>query len=189
MSDQREFYRIKQRALLEYQVISVADLDQHAPDDFFAPCESIELINKFKKLTGESSVVLQKLSQQNRLLADYLYNLEARLDLLEKNVFKESMADTHATEYDIDLSEGGLSFESEKALYKGRILAISLVLLPQYQPLRIFSQVIHHEVLEGRHSIGLKFINPTPEQCQVLAKAVMKAQLAKRKKQKTGEQP
>ena len=188
MNEKREYYRVNQKALLEYQVVSAEDLNNRPPESFFDTHSSTNLISKIKRLKDESNGLLQKIGQQNKLLGEYLVNLESRLEgLVEHLITDDALTNTQQAK-DIDLGEGGFAFVSDKPFYKGRLLAVSMIFLPDCLSLSAYAEVVRDDALsDNKHQQAVSFLQLSSEQKQIIAKTVMKTQILTRKQQKLQE--
>lgn len=183
MSDKRQYYRVSTAALLQLQPISLDDVNHSSPEDYFESSKQLQGINSYHFLTQEAKTLAYKLNQQDKLLGEFCSNLESRLAIISDQVLHAQSFDDGSTQEMIELSEGGFSFNATKPLYKGRYLAISMVLLPECVSLFTFGSVVHHEsTSDSSYSIGIEFYDLSDDQAQIIAKTVIKTQQHSRRK-------
>lgn len=189
--DKREFFRVNHDVLFEFKVVDADTAENFQPDNEFDDAVSLSLLNELRKLDHESTQTLRLLTEKNRLLGDYLQTLSNKIDLIARHtLFANNFASPASAATRINVSEDGIAFMSERALYKDSYLAIRLIFLPSYSPVISFAKVLRCEAKEKNYQIGAQFFRTTETQRQELSRQVLKAQVQLRKNTKSpGKNP
>src|SRR5690606_18935566 len=125
---------------------------------------------------------LKLLSEKNRLLGDYLNSLSSKIDLIARHaLFVQSGQDQEKPTERINLSEDGIAFISNRAIYKGNFLVLRLIFLPQYVPVIIFAKVVRCDAKNKLHQVAAKFHRISDQSRQDLSRQILKAQVSQKK--------
>ncbi len=181
-SDKRDFFRVSQDVLFDYRIVEAFTAENDEPDSQFEDNQSMSLLDELRRLDRDSLQALKILSEKNRLLGDYLRNLSQKVDLIARHVLfgKEEGADERPTKR-VNLSEDGLAFTSERAIYVGNFLVLRLIFLPHYQPVITFAQVVRCEQKGEKYQVAARFHRLAEKDRQTLARQILKAQVDHKK--------
>ncbi len=187
MAERRSHFRIDENLHLEYRVVDQDTANRGDPSQLFPGAEALKLYADLKAIEAEGAQLLLQIKNQNRQLADYLHGLNRKIDLLGQHVMAEHRppsisGDTRA----VNLSEGGIAFNSIKPIYKDSFIALRLTFLPSYAGVTLFARVIRCEAgRNDNHHIAAKFHRLNSAQRQLISKQIMRAQLAAKRRQGT----
>ncbi|KRW68176.1 MULTISPECIES: PilZ domain-containing protein [Stutzerimonas stutzeri subgroup] len=174
--ERREYYRIEDRVALE---IIPGNQDQDSCAEPLPPLFC--LLGELHQLDFEAQHLLRQIAESNRTLANYLKVQNKRIELLGQALAQDLLKDQGAPQ-PVVLSEGGISFASDKPLNNGEVLTLKLVLLPQGLGLLLAARVIYCTPMEdGQFDIGTEFEALTDAQRQLLARHILQKQALERR--------
>lgn len=188
--DRRNFFRINQDVLFEHKHVDSFTAEKNKPTDEFQDAVSMSLINELRQLDKDSVQTLKLLTDKNRLLGDYLNTLSNKIDLIARHaLFSQDTSSEDNRTSRVNLSEDGVSFVNDRAIYKGNHIAIRMIFLPSYVPVVTFAQVLRCEQKGDAHRdsngesyhIAVKFIGIDDKDRQELSRQILKAQVARKK--------
>ena len=181
-SDKRDFFRISQDVLFDYKIVEAFTAENDEPDDQFEDGKSMSMLDELRRLDRDGLQALKILTEKNRLLGDYLRNLSQKIDLIARHTLFGS-DDTTGDQpiMRVNLSEDGLAFASDRAIYVGNFLVLRLIFLPHYQPVVTFAQVVRCEQKGETCQIAARFHRLAEKDRQVLARQILKAQVEHKK--------
>lgn len=182
-SDKRDFFRVSQDVLFDYKIVEAFTAENDEPDGQFEDGKSMSLLDELRRLDRDGLQALKIISEKNRLLGDYLRNLSQKIDLLARHTLfgKEDATGDQQPTMRVNLSEDGLAFASERAIYVGNFLVLRLIFLPHYQPVVTFAQVVRCEQKGETYQIAARFHRLAEKDRQVLARQILKAQVDHKK--------
>ncbi len=167
----RQHVRIDDHILIRYRRITpeefrekVARYQSGEEDPWIDPLRSP---GESRKLTYH----LQKLREKNRDLAEILEILALKLDRLLVEAKSEILK--HFKEIKVNISGAGLRFEIDPLPQIGEIFELDLGLLPEYQFIRAYGEVVR---VEGREA-AFKFIWITEDDVDRLVQHIFRKQL------------
>ena len=183
MSERRSFFRINESIALEYKEVDEKIVNSSDPDNLYADAAGIRLYGELKRIDNDAAQLLFQIKDSNRVLGEYLHNLNRKIDLLSQHVMAEHKPPALTQKISqVNLSEGGISFGCEKPIQKDHFVAMRLTFLPSYAGLIIFAQVIRCDPdPDGDYQIAAKFLNINNAQQQLLGQQIMRAQMADRR--------
>ncbi|PCK10190.1 MAG: pilus assembly protein PilZ [Alteromonadaceae bacterium] len=182
-SDQRDFFRIDQDVLFEYRPVDAYTAENQSTEGLFEDSATTSTFSELKRIEQESMATLRKIAERDALLGEYLNSLNAKIDLIARHTLlhQDESSEEQAKER-INLSEGGLAFMSERALYKDSYLAIRLIFLPSYAPVISFAKVLRCQMKEDKHHVAAKFYRLAESNRREMSRQILKFQARTRKK-------
>lgn len=181
--DKRDFFRVNHDVLFDFKTVDGYSAENQDASELIDDESSVDLLNELKKLDRDGIKTLQLISEKNRLLGDYLLTLSKKIDLIARHsLFAQSTSENKPTTR-INLSEDGLAFMAERALYKDSFIAVRLVFLPSYSPVLSFAKVLRCEQKDSNYHVAAKFHRISEVDRQELSRQILKAQISARKKQ------
>jgi len=180
--ERRDFFRVSHDVIFDYKVVDAFTAENDAPEIEFEDSVSLTLMNELRRLDQDSVQTLRILTEKNRLLGDYLQTLSSKIDLLARHMlFSQNQKADQRPRTRINLSEEGIAFIAERALYKGNFLALRMIFLPNYAPVVVFAKVIRCEPKENNYQIAAKFHRLADKDRQELSKQILKTQVSQKK--------
>jgi len=180
--ERRDFFRVDQDVLFDYKVVDAFSAENDPPAIEFEDSVSLSLINELRRLDRDSVQTLRLLTEKNRLLGDYLQTLSNKIDLIARHtLFAQSSEAGERPKTRINLSEEGVAFIAERAVYKGNFLALRLIFLPNYVPVVVFAKVIRCDAKDERYQVAAKFHRLSDKDRQELSRQILKTQVSQKK--------
>lgn len=185
MSERRSFFRIDESIALEFKPIDDKSADQLAPEVVFGEASSLKLYSELRKIDQENAQYLFAIKEISRPLAEYLHNINRKIDLLAQEVLTEQKPSPPSkTIKQVNLSEGGIAFGSTTPLEMNQSIALRMVFLPSNATLVLFGKVLRCEAVKGgEYQIGARFHRITDHQQQLIGQQIMRAQMAEKRRQ------
>ncbi|NHN35947.1 PilZ domain-containing protein [Pseudomaricurvus alcaniphilus] len=186
-AERRSFFRIPSEIVLDFHPVDSYTLENtRAEDEFPEEQKALSLFSELRRLDKEASPHLGAIGDNNRPLADYLKMLNKKLDLIAQQCVAANYSGEDVRPTHVNLSEGGIAFNSGKALYKDSHLALRIMFLSDYSSLASFARVVRCESQQESKvfKIACKFLTLNNNQQELLGRHIMQAQLeAKRRSQ------
>ena len=160
VQDNRDFYRIEDRAGLEFRLVDEARVNDESADFPIPVSMHFQLLNQLLTIDLESSQLLRSIGEKDRNVASYLKGVDQKIELLAQMLVgcDEKLKDEHLKP--ITLSEGGVSFHHYESLESGRYVAIKLTLIPSCLGLLLYGQIVETSFdNNGDHLIHVNFSN------------------------------
>lgn len=181
--DKRDFFRVSQDVIFDFKSVESYAAENENADNEFGDATSLSLIDELRRLDRDNVQTLRILADKNRLLGDYLQTLNNKIDLIARHtMFAHDANANNKVTTRINLSEDGLAFLNERALYKGSYIAVRLVFLPSYSPVVTFAKVLRCDQKDERYQIAAKFHRLSDTDRQEISRQIMKVQVSSRKK-------
>lgn len=186
-ADRREFFRVEDRVLLRYCRVEREAAAHSSAEDYFDDGEVFWLMRELRSVDAEHHSRLRGLADNNRELGLYLKALNRKIDLVAAALSSLDRTRQGIPERSVTLSEGGLDFTDDDAetppLQPGDLLALQLVLLPEYLAVAQWGEVVSVDGATRR--IGVGFVRQRETERQILARHALQVQIASRRQNAT----
>jgi hypothetical protein len=184
--ERRNTFRINNDVIFDFRVVDNHTAEEQEPEQAIGDGLALHLVAELRRIDREAQQLLKIITDKQRLLGDYLQKLNQKIDLIARHSMFSS-GDNGDTAR-INLSEEGVAFRSDRALYKGNFLVLRMIFLPSYTPVIVFASVsrCEDEGDEG-YRIGAKFHRLREQDRQELARQIIRAQVGHRKRSSTSE--
>ncbi|WP_188860157.1 PilZ domain-containing protein [Marinobacterium nitratireducens] len=182
--DRRQFYRIDHKVALEYRVVPESDVMTSARPYHFDVSPHFLLLGELQALDSETSHLLRKIGESQPDIAGYLKLINTKIDMIANSLVSQELTDTSGLRLkSINLSEGGLSFDSNQALRQGDYLALKLVFPESHLGMLLYARVQRCAPIQDGFHIAIEFFKLT-ESCRTLiARYILEAQARERQRQ------
>lgn len=183
MSEKRQFFRIQQDVIFNFTAVSTDDVSHISAEQHFDHAGTLGLFSQFQQLDNDMYATLDIIRKENLAIANYLDMLNQKMNLLSQEMLSHEAVSVNDSESGrIDLSQGGIGFESSKPLGIESWIAVKLVFLPSYTGLLSYAQVTRNQPqADGTYAIGARFHQLNEEQYRLLARQVMQAQVMQKR--------
>lgn len=184
MSERRSFFRIDETIALEFRNVDEPIANKTQPEALFSNANSLKLYSELKKIDTENAQFLFQIKELSRPLAEYLHNLNRKIELLGQQLMTDQKPSPPSkTLRQVNLSEGGIAFGSSNSVKVGDFIALRIVFLPSNAGLILFARVIRCEPSNtGEFQIAAKFHRITDVQQQLIGQQIMRAQMAEKRR-------
>lgn len=184
--ERRSTFRINHDLIFDFRPVDNRTAEEQEPENVMSDGAALHLVAELRRIDREAQQLLKIIADKQRLLGDYLQKLSQKIDLIARHSLF-STGTQSATER-INISEGGVSFRSDRALYKGNFLVLRMIFLPSYVPVIVFASVSRCvEEGAGDYRVGATFHRLREHDRQELARQILKAQTSHRKRSSTSE--
>ena len=184
MSERRSYFRIDESISLEFKALDSPIALKSRPETFFSNVNSLKLYSELKKIDAENAQFLFQIKEMSRPLAEYLHNLNRKIELLGQELMAEQKPQPPSKSIkQVNLSEGGIAFGSDNPLDTGAYIALHLVFLPCNAGLSLFAKIIRceHNPTDD-YQIAAKFHGLTEIQQNLIGQQIMRAQMAEKRR-------
>lgn len=161
--ENRSAVRVVDRILFAYDPVTLERFKQIA-EDFSngIPPYNQEGMADIQIYIGAQNA-LGRIREKDKDLAEFLQHLDAKMNVILKSVRGEKSPMDRLLTHEVNLSGAGLAFFSDKPIAPNAILALHLVLLPDYTYVYCFAKVVNCAQGKSRDSerpylISLKFV-------------------------------
>ncbi len=187
MSEKRQFFRIQQDVIFNFKAVSTDDVSHISAEHHFDHSGTLGLFSQFQQLDNDLHATLDIIRQEHASIANYLEMLNHKMNLLSQEMLSHDAVSSNDSESGrIDLSQGGIGFDSPDPLGIESWVAVKLVFLPSYTGLLCYAQIIRNQVQkDGSYSIGARFHQLNEEQHRLLARQVMQNQVMEKRQLKS----
>lgn len=136
--------------------LSLEDLRYAALSPKASP--QIELLTQLRSLSSNNDNFIDTLDSQQTDVINHLSSMSKKLKGFVKEIIKAIDVDYSAL-MEVDISGGGIRFESNTSIEIDRIVKLELILMPQYLPISSFGKVIDCSRLSngGGFRIAIEF--------------------------------
>lgn len=184
--ERRNAFRISNDVIFDFRVVDNHTAEEGEPESAIGDGVAMQLVTELRRIDREAQQLLKIISDKQRLLGDYLQKLNQKVDLLARHAMFSAGENGSTTR--IDLSEDGVAFYSDRALYKGNFLVLRMIFLPNYTPVIVFASVSRcEEEGDDGYRIGARFHRLRDQDRQELARQIIKAQVSHRKRSSISE--
>jgi len=193
--DARDSFRINHDVLFEHKMVEAYAAQHHDVHTELPPTQETNLLAQLQAINKNNQQALHVLSENNRLLGDYLQAMSEKIDLIAQHIAfhnspeatpshknkeeKEEKKDTHKTTR-INLGENGLSFFSNRALYQGNYLVLRVIFLPSYTTITTFAKVVRCEPHGEKYRVAIQFYRLAETSRQDIAREILQSQITRR---------
>lgn len=183
--ERRNSYRVNHDVIFDFRQVDTHTAEQLEPEQAMDDGVAMHLVSELRRIDRDAQQLLKIVSDKQRLLGDYLQKLNTKIDLIARHaVFASS---TTSQSLRLNISESGVAFRTNRALYKGNFLVLRLIFLPSYTPVVVFGVISRCESEKDAFRVAAKFHRLRDQDRQELARQIIKAQVGSRKKGITPE--
>jgi c-di-GMP-binding flagellar brake protein YcgR len=176
-SDRRQYFRIQNSLFMSYELISENDDKIQAKEVSSRSLRSIHLLKELNSILEENEAFSQTLTETERTTKYYLEALSDKVTDITRYLVK-----TLGVEYnellEVDLSGGGVRFESDTPLSVNQVLRLDLVLVPEYYNLNTIGTVVDCKPVgaSGNYHIAISFSDIQENDRDAIVRHVFKKQ-------------
>lgn len=150
-TERRDAFRIDDRIYLQIITDGMEDMDI---DD-----KTGAHLATLRELNYQSNHILAAIRKNHPDISQYLSLLDRKLNILTRIVSMERLGAEVEPNVRVNISSSGLSFNSDEAYSKGRVLSLHMVLFPTYVTINCQARVIYCQAEGEMVRIALDFID------------------------------
>ncbi|GAB4391543.1 MAG: hypothetical protein Tsb005_01770 [Gammaproteobacteria bacterium] len=192
LPNKREHYRVDDDMEISYYLLpgeqtgAEVNIDSHQQQLFKDQFEfqHFKLMQELQKRDRENELLLQSIARQNSSVAEFLEMFDDKFELLVNHLFHATDRQTQK----VNISAGGIRFFSKERLPPGGRIKLKLVLRPSFRGVICLGAIVDCKHLpaansERPYSIGIKFLDLTDTDKQVLTRHIMQKQMEQMREQ------
>lgn len=181
MQEKRQFFRIEQDVVFNFCVVSNDSVIHNRAEQHFEHSETLSLFSELQHIDSNSISILEEIKEESPKIAEYLDIVNRKLNLISQQVLATQASVHDVDSGRIDISQGGLAFQSEKPIGIETWLAVKLIFLPTYVGIISYAQVTRCVSQgDGSYLIGVRFHGLTDDQSRLIAKQIFNTQVVER---------
>ena len=192
MSEQREYIRIRDRAIVRIASINRAPI---STQEFPLPLPNyFKLLNDIISSQTEEGQLLHAIESDSAATAKYLKIVNNKIQSLAQLILSAHPEATKFPEQKVSISETGVDFYNNKERKEGSYVALNLIFMPDYLSFEVCAKVItctplssDDEDLDPMYRYGLQFVNIEEHDRDRIARRIFHKQLEERRKQRLGK--
>ena len=192
MSEQREYIRIKDQAVVRLSAIDrIPDASEAHP---LPLPQHFRLLNEIVSSQAEEGQLLHAVESDSSATAKYLKIQNTKIQALAQLIISAHPDATKFPEQKVSISETGVDFFNSTERAVGSLLALNLIFMPDYLSFELYAKVItcsalstDNEELGPIYRYGLQFINIEEQDRDRIARRIFHKQLEERRKQRLGQ--
>ncbi len=176
-SERREYFRIKNWLILNYEVVDTIENVPEFSDLANEESPRITLLQELSRLEQENQGYLTSLKDKQSQLGNYLLNMNKKFELLTRFVI-QSLTDSPQELTEVDISGGGIRFNTKTAQPIDQIVKVELVLVPECVGIVAYGRVVDCREQESGedYQMALVFIKLRESDRDAIVKHVFKIQ-------------
>lgn len=184
--ERRHCFRTQQEVLFDCKPVDSHTAQQRTPEEALGASRPMERLEELRRIDRDLQLLGAAISEKDRLLGDYLHKLNQKIDnIAHRDIFAAAVA--HELPSELSVSESGVAFTYDRALYVGNYLLLQIIFLPSYTPVIVFARVTRCDADDQHYRVAAEFFRLRDSDRQELAKHVLKAQVSQRKRATTPE--
>ena len=178
--EKRNYFRLDSDIIFDFKTIESQAANNTAPSDNIEDGQQLHLMSELRNIDQSLQAGLSSLANKHRELSDFLLKLNKKIDLVAQSLLLEQHPSDKATSR-VNISEGGIAFNCERALYKGNYLVIRLIFLPSFIPVVVFGKVNRCDFDGETYQIAASFYKLQEAARKTLSQQILQAQARARK--------
>ena len=146
MAERRRFYRVQDEVLLNWQALAPEDVSAFRRGVLRTPIKKESLQALVSRLDTRIEELGEQMHAIDPVVREAIDLLDRKLTLIERMLVRTTdVAEAEAADYtmtSVNLSAGGLRLDLREPLEVGTLLAIDMVLLPEYEQVEMVAEVV-----------------------------------------------
>ncbi|WP_271273978.1 PilZ domain-containing protein [Aliamphritea hakodatensis] len=177
--ERREYYRISENVSLDFQVISEQEMQASSLPTQFKVSPFFTLLSQLQELDTDTTHLLRKIAQKDPAMGTFLEVTTNKIDAIAKTIASHGIEFDDIQTQEINLSEGGLSFDTQRQVNSGEYLALKLVFQEACIGLLLYGKVLYSTANEddsGSSNIGIQFFRMPESSRMIIARHIIALQ-------------
>jgi hypothetical protein len=125
VSDRRQLFRVDDTAILDIVAVNEQDLLSQAAEACFPRSESFSLMRNIQSIDSENALLLRNIHDKSPEISAYFLSVNKKIETVAAVIAKQIVSE-HANNIAVDLSEGGIGFQSNAQLEIDQYYAIKI---------------------------------------------------------------
>ncbi len=140
-SERRQYFRIKNSLFMSYELVADENAEQPIKEVSARSLRSMHLLQELNSILEENDNFAKGLGEEQRQTKNYLAELSEKVTDITRYLVK-TLGVEYSELLEVDLSGGGIRFESDAPLNVNQVLKLDLVLVPEYYNLTTLGEVV-----------------------------------------------
>ena len=175
--ERREYYRICENVSLDFQVISETEMLANSLPTQFQVSPFFTLLSQLQELDTDTTHLLRKIAQKDPTMGTFLEVTTNKIDAIAKTIASHGVEFENITTQEINLSEGGLSFDTPRQVNKGDYLALKLIFAEACIGLLLYGRVLYStENDQNSSTVGIQFCRMPESSRMIIARHIIALQ-------------
>lgn len=179
-ADRRNYFRIEDVSILYHRVLSSKEnIDEENLGQL--SIDKLTLKARFESLSREMSPLSTALQDSSPKLAQYLSAIDKKLNMLSEVIMDGAVDELDEKPQKVNISAGGLSFNSDEEVAPGSILELRIVLLPTNIGVYSHARVVLCSKSpddENSYKVAVEFIHMNEEFRDLISRHVLSREQA-----------
>jgi len=155
-NERRQYFRIKNRLFIGYELIDSEHEFSASNSDNSKSLPFAHLLGELNGIVSANDAHIETLNSQQQPTIDHINELNTKLAQLTQYMI-QSLNLSYNELLEVDLSGGGIRFESERSMPIGQKLKLELVLVPEYYYLVVYAEVVDCQPINNRFELAISF--------------------------------
>ncbi|MEH6575757.1 MAG: PilZ domain-containing protein [Amphritea sp.] len=174
--ERRQFFRINEHISLDYQEISEEEMQQSPQPTQFEVTPYFTLLTQLQELDADSTFLLRKISQKDPTIGSFLEIINSKVEAIAKTIASSDMEFKNLIAQETNLSEGGLSFDSNSQLATDGFVAMKLIFQESCIGLLLYGKVLYSVSCEDGFNTGIEFCRMPESSRMIIARHIISSQ-------------
>lgn len=176
--ERRQYFRINGKVAVDYKVITEDEMQHGRLPTQFQVSPFFQLLTQLQECNHDSSYQLRKIAQKEPMIASYLELMNEKIDAIAHAVAKSEVEFENLTAQEINLSEGGMSFNSTQPVELKSYLALKVVFEETHSGLLLYGQTLYcgEQDDDGLYKIGVEFSEMPESSRMTVARYILTSQ-------------
>jgi len=185
-NERRQYFRIKNRLFMGYELLDSGQEFSASNNNKSKSLPFAHLLGELNSLVKANESHIETLNSQQQSTIDHINNLNTKLAQLTQYMIK-SLNLSYNELLEVDLSGGGIRFESERSMPKGQKLKLELVLVPEYYYLVVYAEVVNCLSVDKHFELSIGFDQIKEADRDAIIRHVFKSQSAQLRAEKQND--
>ena len=153
--ERRQYFRIKNSLYMSYQVMN-AEAKQSGVQELATQSVSLRVLKELSEIKQKNKDFLNTLHSDQTAISTHINQQNSQISTLS-NYLVQNVDTKYKKLFEVDLSGGGIRFESTTQLEKDQELKLHIILIPEYRDISLLGRVVKSQRLDDKedfeHSI------------------------------------
>jgi len=156
--ERRQYFRIKNSLFMSYEPVVDGDSDSSPKEISAKSLRSMHLLKELNSILEDNETFVKGLTYDDNKSKIYLDSLSKKVSDITRYLVK-TLGVEYSELLEVDLSGGGIRFETNKNIDKHQSLKFDLVLVPEYYNLTTLGTVVDCQPLgsSGLFEVAISF--------------------------------
>ncbi|MGB0496548.1 MAG: PilZ domain-containing protein [Kangiellaceae bacterium] len=177
VDERRQYFRIKNWLFLSFERVDKSTSDKPMSSLETQSSPRIQLLNELHRLEDDNTKFMNSLGQELSHVTQHMTKMNKKISLLTQYII-QSLDIEYNELLEVDLSAGGIRFNSKTSLRKHQQVKMEIVIIPEYYGVVTYAKVVECKKSEDGQSydIAFKFIRISQTDRDAIVRHIFKVQ-------------